>query len=195
MKKIAVFSFIPFLVFAMTACQGGEKAYKYEAYKKMLSKRDFNPKETKVHVDVDSNGEKSSYDLTYDDVSGRWIGTVIEEFEGEEIEMTSYEALNIIPLVSTLTTSASFMNLEVDQAYKLYASKSDYRIVVDFNYKDEKHEGELKFNADGLCTYNYSSTKDKDGKIINEETKTMTYSLQDLSRSTELTIKSIIKVG
>ena len=177
MKKIAVFSFIPFLVFTITTCQGGEKAYKYEAYKKMLSKRDFNPKETKVHVDVDSNGEKSSYDLTYDDVSGRWIGTVIEEFEGEEIEMTSYEALNIIPLVSTLTTSASFMNMEVDQAYKLYASKSDYRIVADFKYKDEKHEGELKFNADGLCTYNYSSTKDKDGKIINEETKTMTYSL------------------
>ena len=177
MKKLAVFSFIPFLVFTMTACQGGEKSYKYEAYKKMLSKRDFDPKETKVRVDVDSNGEKSAYDLTYDDVSGRWLGTVIEEFEGEEIEMTSYEALNIIPLVSTLSASSSFLNMEVDEAYKLYASKNDYRIVANFENKGEINEGELKFNADGLCTYNYSSTKDKDGKIIYEETKTMTYSL------------------
>ena len=173
MKRIAVFSFIPFLVFTMTACQGREKSYKYEAYKKMLSKRDFNPKETKVHVD----GDKSAYDLTYDDVSGRWIGTVIEEFEGEKIEMTSYEALNIIPLVSTLSASSSFLNMEVDEAYKLYASESDYRIVANFENKGEINEGELKFNADGLCTYSYHSTKDKEGKIIKEETKVMTYSL------------------
>ena len=37
MIKIAVFSFIPFLVFTMTACQGGEKAYKYDPRIKIIN--------------------------------------------------------------------------------------------------------------------------------------------------------------
>ena len=173
-KSLVCFAFIGLL--SLIACSS-EKVYSYDKYKSLLAKKEFAPQETKVHIDIEEDGVKTTSDLTYDSDSGRWIGTVIEDFDGEEIEMTTYEALNIVPFVSTLSKTAEYLNMDVNKAYKFYVSKDEYRIVIKASSGKGTNEGETKFNKDGLMTYSYGIMKNKDGETIHEETKTYTYSL------------------
>lgn len=176
MKKLALVCFTLFGVLSLSACSG-ERSYNYEKYKAMLAKKEFAPKETKVHIEIEEDGVKSTSDLTYDFDYERWTGTVIENFDGEDVEMTTYEALNIVPYVSTLSYTAEYFNSEVNKAYKFYASKDEYRIVMNITNQKGSNEGEVKFNKDGLLTYSYGIVKNKDGETVHEETKVYTYSL------------------
>ena len=176
MKKTTFVCLIAVGLFSLSACSK-ERTFKYERYQNMLAKKEFFPKETKVHVDIDINGEKTTEELTYSVKEGRWIGTVVEKNDDEEIETTIYKALNIIPYVSTLYGNAEYLNKDVDDIYKFYASKEEYRIVNKIAIKETTSEGEIKFNKDGLATYSFFVEKDKDGSAIHQETKLYTYSM------------------
>lgn len=178
MKKVKVTCFAIIAVFAVAACSfNGERFYDYQGYKKMLKKKDFNPIETKAVAEVIRNGEKSTVEYTYDaEDSKRWVGTYTEDIDGEEVEMTTYQPLNLKDFISTLPGSATFMKTEVDDAFKFYASKDEYRIVAEIDTDYGHQSGESKFNQDGLCVSAYSLLKDKNGEIKEEETINYTYS-------------------
>ena len=83
-KSLIYVAFIGLL--SLIACSG-EKTYNYDNYKRLLAKKEFAPQETKVHIDIEEDGVKTTSDLTYDSDSGRWIGTVIEDFEETKVHI------------------------------------------------------------------------------------------------------------
>lgn len=175
MKKIALTCFALITVFSVSACSTGQ--YKYKSYRRMLEKKEFNPEETKATAKINLNGVESEISYEYDaENSKRWVGTYKEIIDNEEIEMTAYQTLNVKAFVSTLPGMAAMMKQEVDDVYKFYFSKGEYRITAEVLDEDGLKTGESLFNKDGLCTYSYSLIKNKIGEVIEEETINYTYS-------------------
>ena len=176
-RRIILSCFATLAVFAMAACSTIERSYDYQGYKKMLEKREFIVEETKAVAEITTDGVKSTIEYTYDaEESMRWVGTYIEEEDGEEVEIKTYQPLNLKDYVSALPGTAIFLKRDVDDIFRFYAKKDEYRITIKNQTEDGLQTGESRYNKDGLCIYSYSALKDKNGLIKNEETINYSYS-------------------
>ena len=179
MKKIALTCFAALAVFALAACEiTSEETYDYASFKAMLAEKEFKIEYKKAHAKVDENGKKSELDYEYDETSKRYVADYeeVDEETGETMRGKSYQALDIVSNVASISVSAEYMKIKVDDAMKFYVTNGEYRIVADFTSEGNKHEGEQKFNKNGLLTYTHSVVKDKDNKVVMEETIEYTYS-------------------
>ena len=179
MKKIALTCFAALAVFAMTACEvTSEETYDYAGFKAMLAEKEFKFEYKKAHAKLNEDGEKSERDYTYDEVSKRFVASyeIVDKESGETIRETDYTALDIVTQVNSLTAMAEYLKIKIDDGIKFYVTNGVYRIVADFTNEGQKQEGEQKYNKEGYMIYTHSVVKDKDGKIVMEETAEYSYS-------------------
>lgn len=179
MKKIALTCFAALAVFALAACEvTSEETYDYAGFKAMLAEKEFKFEYKKAHAKINEDGKKSELDYEYDEVSKRFVADYekVDEETGETMRGTSYEALDILSQVNSLSVMAEYMKIKIDDAIKFYVTNGVYRVVADFTSGGQKQEGEQKFNKDGYLIYRHSAVKDKDGKVVTEETAEYSYS-------------------
>lgn len=179
MKKIALTCFAALAVFALAACEiTSEETYDYAGFKAMLAEKEFKLEYKKAHAKINEDGKKSELDYEYDGVSKRFVADYeeVDEETGETFRGKSYEAFDVVSVVESYSAMAEYLKIKIDDSMKFYVTNGEYRVVADFTSEGQKQEGEQKFNKEGYLIYRHSVVKDKDGKVVMEETAEYSYS-------------------
>ena len=134
---------------------------------------------TKAVAEINTNGEKSTREYTYDADYGSWYYQGIINIGGIEFEGPMADKLDINSAIEALDdTISSYGKTEADleELVKFYATDSSYRIVLESEDEDYKTKAEQKFNAEGLMVYTYNFDLDKESGEKNIITITLLYS-------------------
>ena len=132
-----------------------------------LADRKPSANKTKCSAELDTDGDKSTREYTYDSENKTWSGT----YQENGYEVTEYVVLDLVTEVKGFELAATLLNKKVDNIFKFYATSKAYRITYSYEKKDDavpfRTEGEYKYGEDGLQTYSRE-------KIINLDAITST---------------------
>ena len=180
MKKFLLLTAVTVFGAATLVGCNAEKAYNYADFKNVVEKNNPTFTSTKAVRSAEEDGKKlDEVDYTWDATKKVWTYEEYEDFDGEMILTNGYANLDIKFYVKNIEQELTFAGLtgKADDYYKFYAGGSNYRMSFAIDLKEQKYEGEYKFNKEGLLTYSHAKTTEiASKKVINERTETYKYS-------------------
>ena len=183
MKKAFLLGITLLATFSLTGCEilegilsngqdmlDEKKDYKYDDFAVLVAGTEFSYDYTKCSCERDVDGEKKTYEYTYNAEKKQW-------YSGEDkvnIDVASY--------LPGLKTSAEFIGKSVDSIYKFSASKKGYFITLTYKDKEQQLDGEYVFDTNGL--FKTSNEKKTNLSTVKASTikNTYTYSKQNRLR-------------
>ena len=181
MKKVLLIGLSLFGAVMLTGCDklnsliSGEKEYKYDDFKALLADRKLSFSKTKATAVVDTDGDKSTREYTYNSEDEVWECT----YQDGSDTVTDYKKLDIVSQIKNYDLTAALLNKKADDIFTFYATNNSYRITFTYEKKHDavpfRAEGEYKFGADGLQTYSREKIINLDAVTSTETTITYTY--------------------